>query len=94
MSLRTAKLYVAAIIKVSRDTSVAAAPTKAAINKWKVIWNSAVLQMERRLEPHTLPGKAFHGRTPYILASAQRLLILVEVLLGLAIDWQVVQVLK
>lgn len=25
---------------------------------------SAVLQMDRRLEPQTLPGKAFHGRTP------------------------------
>jgi len=81
-------------MKVSSETNVAAAPTNAAINRWKVIWNSAVLQMDRRLEPHTLPGKAFHGRTPYILASAQRLPILAEVLLGKAIDWQVVQVLK
>lgn len=73
-------------MKVSRETSVAAAPTNAAINRWKVIWNSAVLQMDRRLEPQTLPGKAFHGRTPYILASAQRVPILAEVLLGKAID--------
>lgn len=25
---------------------------------------SLVLQMESRLEPHTLPGKEFQGRTP------------------------------
>ena len=28
------------------------------------VLTSLVLQMESRLEPHTLPGKAFQGRTP------------------------------
>lgn len=39
-------------------------------------------------------SKAPLSNSPYILASAQRVPILAEVLLGKAIDWQVVQVLK
>lgn len=130
--------------------------------RWQELLTSLVLQMESRLEPHTLPGKAFQGRTPvemwepgeqgiadflaqlpaathhttpsilglfstcpalshpkclgpalhplstalscgswgltqhspYILASAHRVPMLAEVLVGLPMDWQVVQVLK
>lgn len=32
--------------------------------RWQESLTSLVLQMESRLEPHTLPGKAFQGRTP------------------------------